>query len=292
MGHVQTCCLYVNGRRLCRYSFEVSTPARRASVCGACERRVSSCVPSAPSPCLPPSVQCEVLPADLIDELVVAHYDRELFESLFGGGDKKEQLCEDEGEEKTREGGGKDDQEDEDAEKKPKKNKRRLERESEDGAKETKDEKAEKKGSGSDQEQEEADESVVLVTHFFSTKTSMLLPLSTMDLPSFSRVRSPSSFISFSLVFSSKGFPFSCMRLLHSLIAKSSFPLLPYPSKWLGLHMHRHVCLHLRTRVGMCFSWYLWSCFFFLDGIHLLPSSPLCSFGIHGSFLFFSSTKR
>ncbi|PHJ17333.1 hypothetical protein CSUI_008846, partial [Cystoisospora suis] len=36
-------------------------------------------------------------------------------------------------------------------------------------------------------EEEEADESVVLVTHFFCTKTSMLLPLATIDLPSFTQ---------------------------------------------------------------------------------------------------------
>ncbi|PFH33409.1 ATPase, AAA family protein [Besnoitia besnoiti] len=98
------------------------------------------------------SDKCEILPADLIDEVVVAHYDRESFSAFFEEEERKER-------EKERRRNGVD--------------------ANGEGRKKTQEEEE------SSDDEEEAVASVILVTHFFCTKTSAILPLSTMDPDSF-----------------------------------------------------------------------------------------------------------
>nr|CEL67088.1 TPA: ATPase, AAA family protein [Neospora caninum Liverpool] len=112
------------------------------------------------------SDKCEILPADLIDEAVVAHYDRDSFSAFFEAEEAKEK------EEKNRENAVE-----------PRKDKRAKKAEGEraDAVARQK----QNASSASETEEEEAVESVILVTHFFCTKTSAILPLATMDPDSF-----------------------------------------------------------------------------------------------------------
>ncbi|KEP61330.1 UNVERIFIED_CONTAM: ATPase, AAA family protein [Hammondia hammondi] len=108
------------------------------------------------------SDKCEILPADLIDEAVVAHYDRDSFSAFFEAEAEKEKKEEERKREK---------QEDVKSDRRERRERRGGEEKQEAVSAET--------------EEEEAVESVVLVTHFFCTKTSAILPLSTMDPDSF-----------------------------------------------------------------------------------------------------------
>ncbi|CBZ53103.1 hypothetical protein NCLIV_028910 [Neospora caninum Liverpool] len=115
------------------------------------------------------SDKCEILPADLIDEAVVAHYDRDSFSAFFEAEEAKEK------EEKNRENAVE-----------PRKDKRAKKAEGEraDAVARQK----QNASSASETEEEEAVESVILVTHFFCTKTSAILPLATMDPDSFFQI--------------------------------------------------------------------------------------------------------
>ncbi|KYK63138.1 ATPase, AAA family protein [Toxoplasma gondii TgCatPRC2] len=108
------------------------------------------------------SDKCEILPADLIDEAVVAHYDRDSFSAFFEAEEEKEKKAEERKREKK---------EDPKSDRREKRERRGGEEKQEAVSAET--------------EEEEAVESVILVTHFFCTKTSAILPLSTMDPDSF-----------------------------------------------------------------------------------------------------------
>ncbi|RQX67086.1 ATPase, AAA family protein, partial [Toxoplasma gondii CAST] len=115
------------------------------------------------------SDKCEILPADLIDEAVVAHYDRDSFSAFFEAEEEKEKKAEERKREKK---------EDPKSDRREKRERRGGEEKQEAVSAET--------------EEEEAVESVILVTHFFCTKTSAILPLSTMDPDSFFQVHTKS----------------------------------------------------------------------------------------------------